>query len=128
VAANADFVAVADTFNNRVQVFRGDTLAHVRTIGGTAAGSGDGEFDAPRGVALDDRDRIWVCDTGNNRVQVLSIDGVLSFEFGRRGAGDGQFEGPRGIAVVGNRSDGYRIYVADTLNDRVQKFTLPARA
>lgn len=124
VAVNSIYVVVADTFNDRVQIFNRSTLSHVRTIGSTAGGTGDGQFRAPRGVAIDDRNRIWVCDTDNNRVQVFDIDGSFQFAFGRRGSANEQFNVPRGITVVGNRDDGYRIYVADTGNDRIQKFTM----
>ncbi|NIT36803.1 MAG: hypothetical protein GTN49_09930 [candidate division Zixibacteria bacterium] len=38
---------------------------------------------------------------------------------GSRGTGNGQFDWPNGVAVAPNRN----VYVADTLNNRVQYFT-----
>jgi len=35
-------------------------------------GIGDGQFQFPNGVAADDRLRVYVTDTGNDRVQVWS--------------------------------------------------------
>ena len=32
-------------------------------------GSGVGQFDAPEGLAVDSQGRVYVADTGNNRVQ-----------------------------------------------------------
>jgi DNA-binding beta-propeller fold protein YncE len=128
VAVNASFIAVADTLNNRVQVFDRADRGFVRVIGAAGSpGDGDGELDGPRGVALDDRNRVWVADTNNDRVQVFAIDGTFDFAFdGARTVG-GRFDGPRGIAVSGNRDDGYQIYVADTLRDQIQKFVVRVR-
>ncbi|MCJ7514488.1 MAG: hypothetical protein MUO89_00745 [Dehalococcoidia bacterium] len=54
-------------------------------------------------------------------VPVLAAEAPPSFllKWGTSGAGDGQFASPRGIAIdtAGN------VYVADTGNDRIQKFT-----
>lgn len=34
-------------------------------------GSGPGQFSLPSGVYVDKKDRIWVCDTYNRRIQVF---------------------------------------------------------
>ena len=44
---------------------------------------------------------------------------VFLTKWGTSGSGDGQFKYPYGIAVA---SDG-NVYVGDTLNNRIQKFT-----
>jgi DNA-binding beta-propeller fold protein YncE len=33
-------------------------------------GTGDGQFAFPNGIAVDGKDRIYVTDRGNNRIQV----------------------------------------------------------
>lgn len=38
-------------------------------------GSGPGEFDLPHGIAIDARDRIYVADRSNQRIQVFDRDG-----------------------------------------------------
>jgi DNA-binding beta-propeller fold protein YncE len=63
--------------------------------------------------------RIYVVDSGNNRVVVLNKNGKTQFSFGREGAGEGEFQDPVGLAVD---HDGL-IYVADTGNHRIQIFT-----
>ena len=108
-------IVVADTFNDRIQVFDsgGDLLL---TIG--RYGFGEGELGTPQGVAVDREDRIIVADTFNHRVQVFDSTGRFLFAFGSPGSGDGEFDAPRGVAV---NADG-QIVVADTGNNRVQVF------
>lgn len=45
-------------------------------------GIGEGEYNWPRGVAIDDSDTIYVADRNNKRIQVLSIEGSYLREFG----------------------------------------------
>jgi DNA-binding beta-propeller fold protein YncE len=58
-----------DTENHRVQVLRFSDGACLRTIG--SRGSGNGQFESPRDVAVDLSGRIIVTDAGNNRVQIF---------------------------------------------------------
>lgn len=90
----------------------------IRIFGGF--GSGDGQFNAPLGIAVDVAGDLFVVDSGNHRVQKLSPDGTFRLKWGSRGALDGQFESPSGIAV----SSAGQIYVADTGNHRIERFDL----
>ena len=121
-------IYVADTGNDRIQVFqyyyhRGVWyFYHLTTYG--SSGTGDGQFDGPGSIDVgyfNDR-RLIVADTGNDRVQVLSLTGRFDFKLGSSGTGDGQFSAPAGASMSGP----YRAYgafaVADTGNDRVQVF------
>ena len=63
--------------------------------------------------------RVYIVDSGNNRVVVLNKDGKMLFSFGREGSGEGEFQDPVGIGVD---HEGI-IYVADTGNHRIQIFT-----
>ncbi|MCB9008620.1 MAG: hypothetical protein H6656_14830 [Ardenticatenaceae bacterium] len=87
------------------------------------AGTANDQFFAPRNVAVSADGRIYVLDSGNQRVQVFDPAGQLINSFGSPGTGDGQFniegQGPWGLAI-----DEEFVYVADTWNHRLQKFTL----
>jgi uncharacterized protein (TIGR03663 family) len=88
-------------------------------------GSEPGYFNAPRGVAIAPDGSIFVADTGNNRIQHLSSTGEVIATWGMfadLSMGDapgGTFNNPWGIAVD---MAGF-VYVADTWNYRIQKFT-----
>ena len=67
IAVNSSgFVYVADTLNDRIQVFTSDGT-FVKQWG--SSGSGDGQFNAPYGIAVDGSGFVYVADTFNNRVQ-----------------------------------------------------------
>lgn len=84
------------------------------------AGTANGQFATPKGVALDASKNIWVVDSGNNRLEKFSPTGVFIAAYGSGGAGNGQFSGPTDIAI--NPSSG-NIYVSDTGNNRIEQFT-----
>ena len=87
---------------------------------GTAGsyGTADGQFHSPSAVAIKS-DLLYVCESGNNRVQKFSIS-QQSFisKFGTGGQGDGQFSSPYGICIdpEGN------VFIADYSNHRIQVF------
>ena len=62
-------IYVADTGNNRVQVF--DPSGVFQSTFGSF-GSGNGQFSDPYGIAVGSGGNIYVADTGNSRVQVFS--------------------------------------------------------
>ena len=91
-------------------------------------GKAPGQFDTPRGVAIAPDGSIYVVDMRNARVEQYTSDGIFVQQFGSLGHGDGQLwresnRGPTGIAVS---NDGF-VYVADTWNYRIQKFTLDGK-
>ena len=104
-------------------------VAALQQIGSAGVpGTTTGQFKFPRSVAVDDSGRIYVADSGNNRVQVFNPDGSFLQEWGStckldtkegcQGEGQGQFNEPWGIVVGKDGS----VYVSDTWNHRVQKF------
>ncbi|MDO8806233.1 MAG: 6-bladed beta-propeller [Elusimicrobiota bacterium] len=78
-----------------------------------------GQVRGPRGLFLDKKGRIYVADTGNDRVQIFKPDGTYDNMFGESGSGEGQFRQPSSVAVnsMGN------IYVADTKNKKIKAFS-----
>ncbi len=61
--------------------------------------SAPGGFNLPMTIAIDSKDRIYVLDSGNFRVQRFTPDGKFDFKFGKVGTRFGQFSRPKGIAV-----------------------------
>jgi YYY domain-containing protein len=106
VAIRGDEIYLADTWNNRVQLFSitGEWKARAT------------EFFGPRGIAAAPDGTVWITDTGNNRLVFYDSRLKERKTTGALGAGNGQFSGPVGIAAG---PDG-RIYIADVGNRRVQ--------
>ena len=91
-----------------------------------SSGSGDGKFNAPSGLALDeDNGLLYVADTDNNRIQMMSSTGsssdTLSFsdEFGSVGDDKDEFDKPTGLAINNDE-----FYVVDSENDRIKIYEL----
>jgi DNA-binding beta-propeller fold protein YncE len=121
VADREDRIIVSDMLNHRLQVLRFNrnafTLRHERAIG--FQGSAQGQFSFPRGIALTQTGLLLVCDSGNNRIQVLDANNDFSFAyaFGDYGSDEGKFIQPYDVAV--NSSD--EILVSDSCH-RIQIF------
>lgn len=97
-------------------------LAPQKILGGV--GSQAGQFQNPRDLAVAADGSLYVVDSGNHRIQHLSPDGVVlqvwgSFGDAAAGAMGGSFNQPWGIGIGPDGS----VYIADTWNHRIQKFT-----
>jgi predicted membrane-bound mannosyltransferase/DNA-binding beta-propeller fold protein YncE len=89
------------------------------------AGSAAGQMMGAHGIALAADGSIYVADSSNNRVEHFSAAGQWINSWGTLSNGEadaapgGTFKEPWGIAVAPDGS----VYVADTWNYRIQKFT-----
>lgn len=101
---------------HRVRVFDAVTGAHVMDIG--KRGSGPGEFNLPRDMAIGKDGRLYVVDGGNFRVVVFDRSGAYLHSFGSVGKQYGQFARPKEIAID---RDG-NVYVVDTAFGNFQIF------
>jgi len=98
-------VVVSDFGHDRLQ-WRDRDLRPLRSLGGT--GSEPLRFRQPCGLALASDGEVYVADTWNHRIQVLSPDGSFRRQL------LASFFSPRGVAVSGGK-----VFVADSGNDRV---------
>ena len=85
-------VAVADTGNDRIQLFTSDGR-HLRAIG--SKGTANGQMDKPEGVAFDHHGHVIVADSGYHRIQVLTTTGEFIKTFGEK-----QLQDPLGVCVT----------------------------
>lgn len=110
-------IFIVDSGNDRVVPFDGVMVAQP-ALG--SSGSGDDEFDDPRGIAVAQRVEpiLYVADRGNDRVQYLRRDGT--FEGRLTTDGTLAFRAPEDVAVDSTGA----ICVADTGNGRIVRFAV----
>lgn len=65
----AGLVFVVDKIATNVQIFD-KTGKFISKFG--SKGTGEGQFKRPEDIAIDPQGRIFVCDTGNSRIQIFS--------------------------------------------------------
>src|SRR5439155_20455328 len=99
--------------HSRIQTFT-NTVAFLNTRG--SSGRGDGQFIMPLFVAVDGSGNVLVV---GDRMQKFTNTGTFLTTWGGPGNGNGQFASPAGVAVDGSGN----VFVADTDNNRSQKFT-----
>ncbi len=128
VAVDANGVVyVADTDNHSIRRIAADGT--VTTLAGNGiAGFQNGQgaqarFNSPRGVAVDASGNLYVADSGNHAVRVISLNGSVNTvagdgTIGSTDAPTARFNGLVGIAVDGVS---LYIYVADTANHRIRR-------
>ena len=126
---------IADKDNHslrRVDLNGTYTEPAIKTLAGnSSSGSTDGKFGlnklkSPRGLAYDSTGNLYIADTGNHVIRVLSTDGTLSTFAGTGSSGstDGNsdvasFNEPYDIVI--DSSD--NLYVSDRRNRKIRKIT-----
>ena len=69
----------------------------------------------PKGIAIDERDNIYV--TSEHKLQVFTSTGELIKSVGQKGSDDGEFADPCGVTLYKKK-----VYVCDCDNHRIQVF------
>ena len=117
--AELEAVPYVDPYADRMT-----TLSAGVQIGGP--GSAPGQLSGPRGIAIAPNGELYVADAMNHRIQRFSADGLLISKWGSFAAAPeggaappGTFNEPWDVAVGPDGS----VYVADTWNHRIQRFT-----
>lgn len=108
-AANGDFYVTDGYGNSRVVKF--DRNGKYLTAWGKK-GTGDGEFNLPHAVAVDNRGRVLVADRENYRVQVFDADGKFLTQWKHVGS-------PWGLAITYDQT----LFLSDGHNNRVLRLT-----
>jgi DNA-binding beta-propeller fold protein YncE len=101
---------------HQVRVFDAVSGAHQFDVG--RRGSGPGELNLPRDMAIGRDGRLYVVDGGNFRVVVFDDRGRFLHSFGRIGKQYGQFARPKEIAI----DRGGNVYVVDAAFGNFQIF------
>lgn len=117
----ADAGGVDKSEEHRIRVFDAKSGAHLFDFG--KRGTGPGELNLPRDVAVGPDGRLYVVDAGNFRVQVFEPDGRHVATFGSVGRYFGNFARPRELALdtQGN------VYVSDAAFGNFQIFDRDGR-
>ena len=124
-------VFIADSKNNRIREI--SPAGAITTIAGTASwgAGGDGgpavsaQLSAPRGLAVDQAGNLFIADTANNKIRMITPAGIISTVAGNGVAGfsgDGgpaasaQLNSPVAVAVDGSGN----IFISDRFNNRIR--------
>ncbi len=82
-------------------------------------------FVNPQGITMDKSGYVYVMDSGNHRIQKFTSDGAFVTKWGRKGSGNGEFGSIEDFGpfpgIITDREG--NVYVADSGNHRIQKFT-----
>ena len=109
-------IFVSDTGNKRIQVFSSNGqflgLINNEKITGT-----------PYGLDCDQNGYLYVTDKTNGKIYKINPEGIVEQEWGEKGDGIGQFNTPSDIACDDNDPNQIFVYVVDTNNNRIQKFS-----
>ena len=122
---------IADTGNSRIRMV--NLAGTITTVAGsnTTGYSGDGvsalltALNYPRSVAVDAAGNLYIADTFNQRIRMVTVAGIISTIAGNGSvgySGDGgpatnaQLNYPSGVAVDAAEN----VYITDTLNNRIR--------
>ncbi len=110
-----DEIWVVETAAHRISILNshGELIKHIGH-----RGTGNGEFNYPTSIWIDDEGTCYIVDAMNFRVQIFDKEGQFLSSFGKQGNASGYFARPKGIATDKH----HNIYVTDALFHTVQIF------
>ena len=107
-------MVVAERGSDRVSVFN-DSGQRIRSFG--SVGSGPAEMIGPAGIAIDDKDNMYV--SSQHKLQKFTSSGELIKYVSQKGRKEREFNDPHGVKLYNNQ-----VYVCDCYNHRIQVFDL----
>ncbi len=127
-------IYIADTHNQRIRKITPDGI--ITTIAGTGTRGYNGDnkpatqaqLRHPTGVTVGPDNTIYIADTRNHRIRVITPGGMISTIAGTDTAGynednipatQAKLNTPHGVAIGSDNA----IYIADTYNNRIRKIT-----
>ena len=134
ITPDGNKIYVVDSENNRINVFEDDgdhdfefgTFCSIFSISNCndnadgANSDGDGQFDTPFGITIDDSGDIFVVDSENYRIQKFNDDGVFELKFGSTDSSENSYlPDPRGIAIFESTNE---IFVSNIATDAISVF------
>ncbi|GAB3493266.1 hypothetical protein GCM10027341_08360 [Spirosoma knui] len=123
----AGYLYVTDSDNFRIQKFPPNSTSATSgstVAGGNGRGNGANQFDLPDDLHVDEQGNIYVADTRNHRIQKFPPNSTSATSGSTVAGGNDygsmatQIGWPEGVFVDGSGN----IYVADSDNQRIQKF------
>ncbi len=122
--AHSNRLVVADTGYNRVSIFTPSTCPAppatckpVLSFG--TYGSGPGQFNTPRDVAVDGSSNIYVADAANSRIEAFSPTGTFLWQAGGAGKLASNLNVPIGLSYDATTNE---ILVADTGHSLIKAY------
>jgi DNA-binding beta-propeller fold protein YncE len=118
-------VVVADTGYNRISVYdptkcpNPDNTVCLPILEFGVLGSGPGQLNTPRDVAVDAADNIYVADAANSRIEAFSDTGTFLWQAGGLGKAANQLNVPIGISYDATTNE---VLVADTGHSEIKAF------
>jgi sugar lactone lactonase YvrE len=123
---------IADSWNQRIRMVSTNGIITTVAGNGSSGFSGDSspatsaQLDNPTGLAVDSFGNVYIADSSNQRIRMVSVNGVITTIAGNGTSGysgDGgpatsaELASPNGISVdaLGN------VYIADDGNNRIRK-------
>jgi sugar lactone lactonase YvrE/fibronectin type 3 domain-containing protein len=108
-------IYVADTSNDRVQVFNADGVF----LNAFTTGASRLPLESPIAIEQDAKGNLYVLLDSRNTIAILAPNGQVIKEFGGKPPGRGKFESPVSLALAGNE-----LMVLDAGTESVKVFTL----
>ncbi|HYC60416.1 MAG TPA: SMP-30/gluconolactonase/LRE family protein, partial [Thermoanaerobaculia bacterium] len=134
VVSSSGAIYVADTFNHAIRKigpngFTTDFVGYPGIFGFFNASGTSARFRNPRGITIDGSGNLYVADTGNHAIRMITSGGVVSTLAGTGSPGNANdvgtaasFTSPTGVVYDAASN---ALYVADTGNSVVRRITLP---